>query len=139
MFCPFSKILHLGFNSSCKSVQTHAAAAPFCSFASAQREQWPPPLQHCSSVDSRTMAANPAPLHIYIYTKSYRNFKVGGGGWCVGGEGLSATVGLSFLLITDRLEGNKPGPLPQPLWVWKGGAPASLLADFTSLCLPVSS
>lgn len=36
----------------------------------------------------------------------------------MGGEGLSATVGLSFLLITDRLEGNKPGRLPQPLWVW---------------------
>lgn len=80
MFCPSSEILHLGCNSSCTSVQTHAAAAPFCSFASAQREQWPPPLQHCSSVDSRTMAANPAPLYIYIYTKSYRNVKVGGGG-----------------------------------------------------------
>lgn len=35
-----------------------------------------PLLQHCSSVDSPTMTANRAPLHIYIYTKSYRNFKV---------------------------------------------------------------
>lgn len=33
----------------------------------------------------------------------------------MGGECLSATVGLSFLLITDRLDENKPGPILQPV------------------------
>lgn len=37
-----------------------------------------------------------APLHIYIYTKHYRNFKAGsgqrvGGGWPAGGECLSGS------------------------------------------------
>lgn len=46
-----------------------------------------PPLQHCSSVDSLTMTENLAPLHIYIYTKSYRNLKVWE--WAVCEEGLA--------------------------------------------------
>lgn len=84
------------------------------------------------------MTVNLAPLHIYIHTKSYRNFKVRG--WAVrrvGGERWSAAVGLSFLLITDRLAENKPGPILPPLWGQL--RLQSLLTDFTSFCLPVPS
>lgn len=34
----------------------------------------------------------------------------------MGGECLSTTVALSFLLITDRRDGNEPGPILQPVW-----------------------
>lgn len=89
------------------------------------------------------MTADLAPLHIYIYTKSYRNFKVwewavceeGASVW--GGECLSAAVGLSFLLITDRLDENKPGPILQPVWVKLRLQPLSwlVLLPFVCLCL----
>lgn len=49
-------------------------------------------------------------------------------------ECLSAAVGLSFLLMTDRLGENKPGPILQPVWVERRLQPLSRLISLPFVC-----
>lgn len=127
---------------------------PFCKQCSTRAARRGPITPHCLSVYSvssadrcltPTMTENLTLQGIYIYTKSYSNVKIC---WKVYvTEGLmsgskvferrsGSKLWFRFLLIIDRLDGNKPGHILRPMWeLWLQCLSPALSLPFIANCL----